>query len=67
MKKREGKRREEEVVKREEEDNEVECKGWGTSGMSALPRVCMCVYVVCVCESDIRSCFGAQSHTRKLL
>lgn len=31
---------------REEEDSEVECKGWGTLGMSALHSVCMSV-----CES----------------
>lgn len=31
-----------EEKEREEEDNEVECKGWGTSGMSALHCVCVC-------------------------
>lgn len=29
----------------EEEDNVEECKGWGTSGMSALRSLCMSVYV----------------------
>lgn len=32
---------------RGEEDNEEECKGWGTSGMSALHHVCV---HACVCE-----------------
>lgn len=63
MKKREGKRREEEVVKREEEDNEVECKGWGTSGMSALPRVCVCVCMWCVCVSQTYAAASELNHT----
>lgn len=35
----------EEKESEEEEDNEVECKGWGTSGMSALHYECVCVCV----------------------
>lgn len=42
---------------RREEDNEEECDGWGTSGMSAL----RCVRLVC--ERAQPACRGSVSHT----
>lgn len=45
------------------EHGDVECVGWGSSGMS----VCKCWSPNTLGESDMRSCFASQSHTHKLL